>query len=205
MTLQPSIITATQITRIVSPNPNNPSPYVVKIIINDTNVPISTKYDTTATGNIANNATPMRIYSIFSTPPPFSHKCGDLIYLFYFYIKVENIKVFFGVKMSNFKSFLIEAVSNLQSVPGEAPAALPVEPLLTEPDLNSAEDSENTQEDSIDIYELYPDLANVDISSPCTLADFFATLCESDMENQEAEERSIYVPSVNKLGSSQEF
>ena len=53
---------------------------------------------------------------------------------------------------------LLEAASIDSPIPGEAPANVPDEPVVTEP----APVSDNSEQ-NVDIYELYPDLANIDI------------------------------------------
>lgn len=95
---------------------------------------------------------------------------------------------------------LLEAASIDSPIPGEAPANVPDEPVVTEP----APVSDNSEQ-NIDIYELYPDLANIDITSPCALADYFATVCENYQADAENQMRSQVVPSLKDMDTPEEF
>lgn len=89
-----------------------------------------------------------------------------------------------------------EDVGVASAIPGEAPSQVSDQPVITEPSNGAGTDS---------IYELYPDLAQVDISSPCTLADFFASLCEEDQQNQAAAAQAKIVPSMTAVDTQDEF
>ena len=101
--------------------------------------------------------------------------------------------------MKSIRTLLKEAAV----VPGEAPGGEEglSGNILAEPGQNDSGENEEMP----NIYELYPDLESVDVTSPCNLADFFASLCEEDMADKEESERSTYVPSLNDLDSEEEF
>lgn len=80
-------------------------------------------------------------------------------------------------------------------VPGEAPSSVSTQPVLTEPENNPGQD----------IYSLYPDLANIDITSACSLAEYFAQMCEDERANAEMEQQQQLVPSMSKVGTPDEF
>lgn len=96
----------------------------------------------------------------------------------------------------------------------------PDDKIITEPDENKSDDI--TPEDSVeteelpDIYELYPNLSEVDITCPCAIAEFFMNVCdqlkdekedsdedngESDLEPDEGEVKVIKI----SLGTPDEF
>lgn len=99
-----------------------------------------------------------------------------------------------------FKNFLKQQI--LRENSGLAPAPMPEEPVLMEPD-SGADEMDNIP--NVDIFELYPDLVNVDITCPCTLSDFFASLCELKMSSDEQAEREEMVPSLADMDSEEEF
>lgn len=77
--------------------------------------------------------------------------------------------------MSNFKKQLRSRILNEDET--FAPTPIPQEPVIMEP--QTGEDSDDSDEGIMpDIYDLYPNLAEIDITDPCSLADFFATVCE---------------------------
>ena len=80
-------------------------------------------------------------------------------------------------------------------IPGEAPSQVSDQPVITEPTNNPS------TEDLPSLYDLYPDLANVDVSSACTLADFFASMCETEQVQKDQE----LVPSASAVGTPEEF
>lgn len=80
-------------------------------------------------------------------------------------------------------------------VPGEAPSAVSTDPVITEPENNPDQD----------IYSLYPDLANIDITSACSLAEYFSQMCEDERTNAEMEQQAQMVPSVSKVDTPDEF
>lgn len=85
------------------------------------------------------------------------------------------------------------------AVPGEAPGEVAVEPVITEPTNNPEEAN------GFNIYDLYPDLIDVDVTSPCTLVDYFQSLCDSEIENQEFETQAKFVPSMKSQDTPEEF
>lgn len=86
-------------------------------------------------------------------------------------------------------------------IPGEAPANVSNQPVITEPN-NSQQSGPDNGQIPANIYELYPDLVQIDITSPCTLADYFAEMCESQQQqNQNVE----FVPSMQAKNTSDEF
>lgn len=99
---------------------------------------------------------------------------------------------------------LHEATAVDQPVPGEADAAVPTEPVITEPE-PAPDEADAQDQNAPDIYELYPDLASVDITSPCTLADYFATLCESQQTDQAAQDQADVVPALGDMDTPEEF
>ena len=80
-------------------------------------------------------------------------------------------------------------------VPGEAPSSVSMSPVLTEPENNPGQD----------IYSLYPDLSNIDITSACSLAEYFAQMCEDERTNAEMEQKAQMVPSASKVDTPDEF
>ena len=80
-------------------------------------------------------------------------------------------------------------------VPGEAPSNMSNSPVLTEPE----------NDPGLDIYSLYPDLTNVDITSPCDLAEYFAQVCEDEKNNAALEQQAQNVPSLRSVGTPDEF
>ena len=80
-------------------------------------------------------------------------------------------------------------------VPGEAPSTVSTEPVITEPENNPGQD----------IYSLYPDLANIDITSACSLAEYFAQMCEDERANAEMEQQNQLVPSAANIDTPDEF
>lgn len=82
-------------------------------------------------------------------------------------------------------------------IPGEAPSQVSNQSVITEPT--------NAGGDGSSIYELYPDLANVDITSACTLADFFASLCEEEQASNQVQQQSELVPSLAATNTPNEF
>lgn len=100
--------------------------------------------------------------------------------------------------MNRLKRILLsESEEVREPVPGEAPVAMSSQQVVTEP-APSAETVSGT-----DIYSLYPELRNVDITSPCELADFFASACEDERVEAEQELRSDLVGSQNN--AAEEF
>ena len=93
-------------------------------------------------------------------------------------------------------SIFREGMDVASAIPGEAPSQVSNQPVITEPANGGGTDS---------IYDLYPDLANVDISSPCTLADYFASLCEEDQQTRAAQEQAKTVPSIAAIDTPNEF
>ena len=93
------------------------------------------------------------------------------------------------------KSILGEGTDIASPIPGEAPSAVSTDPLITEP----------TNPQGADIYSLYPDLADVDISSPCNLVDYFSSLCDAEAENAEYEKQVEMVPSLGQQDTESEF
>lgn len=89
-----------------------------------------------------------------------------------------------------------EGTDVASAVPGEAPSQVPTQPVITEPSNGAGTES---------IYDLYPDLAQVDITSPCTLADFFASMCEADQQQKTAQAQAQIVPSSAAIDTPQEF
>ena len=80
-------------------------------------------------------------------------------------------------------------------VPGEAPSSMSMQPVLTEPENNPGQD----------IYSLYPDLANIDVTSTCSLAEYFAQMCEDERANAEMEQQAQMVPSMAQVDTPNEF
>ena len=80
-------------------------------------------------------------------------------------------------------------------VPGEAPSAMSNAPVITEPENNPGND----------IYSLYPDLAEVDITSACNLAEYFQQLCEDEKNNAALEQQAQNVPSLKNVDTPEEF
>lgn len=87
-----------------------------------------------------------------------------------------------------------EGADVTSAIPGEAPTQMSTQPVITEPAGGSNS-----------IYDLYPDLANVDITSPCTLADFFASACEMSQQEQSAKAQAKIVPSMSAVNTPSEF
>ena len=80
-------------------------------------------------------------------------------------------------------------------VPGEAPSAMSNAPVLTEPENNPGQD----------IYSLYPDLAQIDITSACDLAEYFSQMCEDEQNNAALEKQAQMVPSLRNQNTPNEF
>ena len=80
-------------------------------------------------------------------------------------------------------------------VPGEAPSAVSNAPVITEPENNPGQD----------IYSLYPDLSQIDITSACNLAEYFNQLCEDEKNNAAMEQQSQMVPSLKNQNTPEEF
>lgn len=93
-------------------------------------------------------------------------------------------------------SILFEGMDVASPVPGEAPSQVSNQPVITEP-TNAGQ--------APDLYELYPDLASVDVTSACTLADFFAGMCEQEQQAQQMQQQAQVVPSVAAMNTPQEF
>ena len=77
--------------------------------------------------------------------------------------------------------------------PGEAPAQVPSQPILTEP-TNDPSAQPDDYLSQIPLEQIYPDLVNVDKSDPMALAQFFAQIAQSQM-----------VPSLAAQGTPDEF
>lgn len=84
-------------------------------------------------------------------------------------------------------------------IPGEAPSAMSNQPVITEPS------NDSSQSETPSIYDLYPELVNVDITSACTLADYFASLCEEEQSAIEAQQQNELVPSLGAINTPDEF
>lgn len=95
------------------------------------------------------------------------------------------------------QKIFFEGMDVASPVPGEAPSQVSTQPVITEPT--------NAGGDGSSIYELYPDLANVDITSACTLADFFASLCEEEQTANQVKQQSELVPSLASVDTPNEF
>lgn len=100
------------------------------------------------------------------------------------------------IKRRSISQIFGEGTDVMSAIPGEAPSQVSSQPVITEPSNGAGANS---------IYDLYPDLSKVDISSPCTLADFFASLCEEDQQKQAAEAQAQVVPSMGGVNTPAEF
>lgn len=110
-----------------------------------------------------------------------------------------------------FKTFLIDRILKEQET-GYASNPEEEDKVIIEPEekTDTPEDSEET-ETLPDIYELYPNLSEVDITCPCMLADFFATMCEHLQDDDNDKEDGEDPDKVDEdeikitLGSEDEF
>ena len=82
-----------------------------------------------------------------------------------------------------------------EPIPGEAPSTVSTAPVITEPENNPGQD----------IYSLYPDLSQVDITSPCNLVEYFSQLCEEERNNAALEQQAQTVPSLKNIDTPDEF
>lgn len=101
----------------------------------------------------------------------------------------------FNQHKSLLKNILGEGTDVASAIPGEAPSAVSTDPVITEP----------TNPQGIDIYSLYPDLTDVDITSPCNLVDYFSSLCDDEAANAEYEKQVQIVPSLAQQDTDSEF
>lgn len=92
-------------------------------------------------------------------------------------------------------------------VPGEAPSAMSNQPVLTEP-TNVPGQPMNPQMAAgpqPTLYDLYPDLMNINPQDPCSLADYFATMCEQMQQQMQMQQQTAMVPSYAAQGTPNEF
>ena len=102
----------------------------------------------------------------------------------------------------DFKSRLKQIVFENNAI---VPTPMPNEPVLMEPQPPMDDSGLSDENLSIDLFEIYPGLVDVDITCPCAIADFFAALCEEKMADDEMNMRQAMVPSLNDMGTEDEF
>lgn len=86
-------------------------------------------------------------------------------------------------------------------VPGEAESEVPVGNVITEPQNNPAGSNQETPS----LFEIYPELAQMDPTNACALADYFATMCETQQTQQQVAQQTETVPSYAAQNTPAEF
>jgi hypothetical protein len=95
---------------------------------------------------------------------------------------------------------IFEADVVASPVPGEAPSAVSSSPVITEPE------NDPGSKEGPDIYSLYPDLVNIDITHPCDVASYFNQMCEDEKNNAALEQQQAKnVPSIKDIDTPDEF
>lgn len=84
--------------------------------------------------------------------------------------------------------------------PGEAPTQMANGSVLTEPDNGSS-----TGGNPPDLYQLYPDLAQLDVTNPMVLAQYFAQVAQQMQQQMQMQQQQAMVPSLGAVNTPNEF